>query len=83
MKTCPYKFPIEGKLGIADASWTLIDSNLILTLKSPIVAFTPITVHVPVEQKITLPELGLSPTLSEVKIDALDVRSKNRMIPIR
>ena len=79
VQACEYKFPIEGRDGIADASWTLYDKYLVLTLSKPVVAFTPMTVYVPLEQKIVIPSHGLSQDLNDLKIDVVDGKSNARM----
>ena len=80
--TCPYAFPPDGREEIASASWTEYDQLLVLTLRKPIVAFTPVTVFVPVGQNIITPAEGLGPTFSTLTVDIWDPTSNTLLEPI-
>jgi len=75
VEECPYG-------GLLTGSWTESDSYLVLTLISPIVAFLPMTVTVPIEANISTPMVGLSNTLTRLDVDLLDVKTNTRMSPL-
>ena len=83
VEECPYKFPNEGRGGLLTGSWTEYDSYLVLTLTSPIVAFLPMTVTVPIEANISTPMVGLGESFTRLDVDLLDVEANTRMSPLR
>ncbi len=82
VETCPYAFAQEGRDDVASASWTEYDQYLVLTLKKPIIAFTPVIVNVPAEQRIITPEEGFGPSFSTLTVDIWDPTSNTRLNPI-
>jgi hypothetical protein len=83
VQKCPFAFPPEGYDDVAIASWTRNDNNLVLTLSKQIVAFTPITVYIPIEQGITTPTVGISKSVPAVVpiVDFLDNVARIRTSP--